>query len=109
MSAANVSKGLTCELFGSDRRLVRAQACTMRYFFHLEDGSCILDPKGTDFDDDAAAMVEAKKVADELSTLPVHQHDWHVVVKSANGLRVGSVPLTPSLEICFEGYPRLIQ
>ena len=81
----------------------------MRYFFHLEDGSCILDPKGTDFDDDAAALVEARKVADELSKLPVHQHDWSVVVKSANGLRVGSVPLTPSLEICFEGYPRLTQ
>jgi hypothetical protein len=80
----------------------------MRYFFHLEDGSCILDPKGTDFDDDAAALLEAKKVADDLSRLPVHQHDWSVVVKSANGLRVGSVPLTPSLEISFEGYPRLI-
>ena len=70
----------------------------MRYFFHLEDGACIRDPKGTDFDDDAAALLEAARVADELSRLPVHQHDWRVVVKNANGIRVGSVPLTPSLE-----------
>jgi hypothetical protein len=81
----------------------------MRYFFHLEDGSCIRDPKGTDFDDDAAAMLEAKKVADDLSRLPVHQHDWSVVVKNANGVRVGSVPLTPSLEIPFQGDPTSIQ
>jgi len=70
----------------------------MRYFFHLEDGACIRDPKGTDFDDDAAALLEATNVADELSKLPVHKHDWSVVVKNANGIRVGSVPLTPSLE-----------
>jgi hypothetical protein len=81
----------------------------MRYFFHLEDGSCIRDPKGTAFDDDAAALLEATKVANELSRLPVHQHDWNVVVKNARGRRVGSVPLTPSLEVCFEGYPRSVQ
>ena len=69
----------------------------MRYFFHLEDGSCILDPKGTDFEDDAAALLEATNVADELSKLPVNQHDWSVVVKNADGIRVGSVPLTPGL------------
>ena len=27
----------------------------MRYFFHLEDGACIRDPKGEEFPDDAAA------------------------------------------------------
>ena len=61
----------------------------MRYFFHLEDGACIRDPKGTDFEVDAAAMHEAKKVADQLSKLPVHNHDWNVVVKNAKGVRVG--------------------
>ena len=71
----------------------------MRYFFHLEDGECIRDPKGTDFDDDAAALLEASNVAYELSKLPVHEHDWSVVVKNAKGIRVGSVPLTPSLEV----------
>jgi hypothetical protein len=71
----------------------------MRYFFHLEDGSCILDPRGTDFDDDAAALLEATEVAHELSKLPVHAHDWSVVVKNSKGIRVGSVPLTPSLEV----------
>ena len=81
----------------------------MRYFFHLEDGACIRDPTGTHFDDDAAALREAKKVADELSKLPVHSHDWSVVVKNAKGIRVGSVPLTPSLEIPLEGHPRSIQ
>ena len=71
----------------------------MRYFFHLEDGACIRDPKGTDFDDDAAALLEASNVAHELSKLPVHEHDWSVVIKNAKGIRVGSVPLTPSLEV----------
>jgi hypothetical protein len=77
----------------------------MRYFFHLEDGSCILDPKGTDFQDDAAAMLEATNLAHELSKLSVHQHDWIVVVKNADGIRVGSVPLTPSLEGADHGDP----
>ncbi len=81
----------------------------MRYFFHLEDGACIRDPTGTDFDDDATALLEAKNVADELSKLPVHQHDWCVVVINAKGIRVGSVALTPSFEIAFEGYPRSSQ
>jgi hypothetical protein len=88
-----------CVLFGSDKQPVRALASTMRYFFHLEDGSCILDPRGTDFDDDAAALLEATEVAHELSKLPVHAHDWSVVVKNSKGIRVGSVPLTPSLEV----------
>ena len=77
----------------------------MRYFFHLEDGSCILDPKGTEFQDDAAAMLEATNVAHDLSKLPVHQHDWSVVVVNADGIRVGSVPLTPSLEGAAHGDP----
>jgi len=32
----------------------------MRYFFHVEDGACIRDPKGEDFADDAAAAFAAK-------------------------------------------------
>ena len=67
----------------------------MRYFFHLEDGSCIRDPQGEDFPDDAAALLEAAIVAKELSKLRVHAHEWHLVVKNADGLRVGSVPLVP--------------
>jgi hypothetical protein len=100
---------VACEQFGSDKQPVRALAWMMRYFFHLEDGACIRDPKGTDFDDDAAALGEAKKVADELSKLPVHNHDWCVVVMNAKGIRVGSAALTPSLEISLEGYPRSTQ
>ena len=94
-----------CERIGSDKQAVRAQAFKMRYFFHLEDGSCIFDPKGTDFQDDAAAMLEATNVARELSKLPIYQHDWCVVVKNADGIRVGSVPLTPSLEGTAHGDP----
>ena len=77
----------------------------MRYFFHLEDGAFIRDPKGTDFEDDAAALLEATNVADELSKLPVHKHDWSVVVKNAKGIRVGSVPLTPNLEVGDDASP----
>ena len=69
----------------------------MKYFFSLEDGACIRDPKGEEFSDDAAAMCEAAKVAQELSKLRIHAYEWQVVVKNADGLRVGSVPLVPSL------------
>jgi hypothetical protein len=67
----------------------------MRYFFHLEDGACIRDPTGEEFPDDAAALREAAIVARELSKLRVHAYEWRVVVKNADGLRVGSVPLVP--------------
>ncbi len=71
----------------------------MKYFFHLEDGACIRDPTGEDFPDDAAAMLEAEKVANELSKLHVHAYPWRVVVKNADGIRVGCVPLLPGLSI----------
>jgi hypothetical protein len=67
----------------------------MRYFFHLEDGACIRDPKGKEFADDAAALLEASNVARELSKHQVHAYEWCVVVKNADGVRVGSVPLVP--------------
>ena len=70
----------------------------MRYFFHLEDGECIRDPKGEEFADDAAAMIEAATVARELSKLRVHAHEWRVVVMNADGFRVGSVPIVPDGE-----------
>ena len=77
----------------------------MKYFFHLEDGACIRDPKGEEFPDDAAAMLEATKVAHDLSKLRVHAHEWRVVVKNADGLRVGSVPLVPGLAAHAQGVP----
>jgi hypothetical protein len=84
---------------------MRAQACTMKYFFHLEDGACIRDPKGDEFPDDAAAMLEATKVAQELSKLRVHAYEWRVVVKNANGRFIGSVPLVPELVAHAQGVP----
>jgi hypothetical protein len=77
----------------------------MRYFFHLEDGSCIRDPKGTEFPDDAAALLEAAIVAQELSKLAVHAYEWRVVVKNADGLRVGAVPLVAGAAAYAEGVP----
>jgi hypothetical protein len=77
----------------------------MKYFFHLEDGACIRDPKGEELPDDAAAMLEATKVAQELSKLRVHAYEWHVVVKNADGLRIGSVPLIPGLAAQSQGAP----
>lgn len=69
----------------------------MMYFFHLEDGSCLRDPKGVEFPNDAAAMVEAAAIAqglaEELSSHPELADEWRVVVKNAQGARVGSVPL----------------
>ena len=75
----------------------------MMYFFHLEDGACIRDPKGQEFLDDAAAMREASKVAHDLSKLRVHAFEWIVVVKNADGVRIGSVPLHPDLAIDAQG------
>ena len=77
----------------------------MRYFFHLEDGACIRDPKGEEFPDDAAALLEAVNVALELSKLEVHAHQWRVVVKNAEGIRVGSVPLVPPADLHMQGVP----
>jgi histidinol phosphatase-like enzyme len=77
----------------------------MKYYFHLEDGTCIRDPKGEEFPDDAAALVEAATVALELSKLRVHAHEWRVVVKNADGVRVGSVPLVPALAERAQGVP----
>jgi hypothetical protein len=79
----------------------------MRYFFHVEDGACIRDPKGEEFPDDAAAMREAAKVAQELSKLRVHAHEWRVVVQTADGLHGGSVPMTPTLAEHAPGHPVL--
>ena len=70
----------------------------MKYFFHLEDGDYIRDPTGQEFADDAAAMLEAVQVARELSKLRVHAHKWSVVVKNADGLHIGSVPLVPAAD-----------
>jgi len=61
----------------------------------MEDGTCIRDRHGEEFSDDAAALREAVNIAQGLSTEGVPP-DWRVVVKDANGLRVGSVPLVPS-------------
>jgi Domain of unknown function (DUF6894) len=66
----------------------------MIYFFHVEDGVCISDPNGQEFPDDASAMQEAAKVAKELSKNRIQGHPWHVLVKNADGLRIGQVPLT---------------
>ena len=76
----------------------------MKYFFHLEDGEYIQDPKGTEFPDDASAMSEAMKVAQGLSEQilqqrsedRVHAHKWRVVVKNADGVLIGSVPVPPA-------------
>ena len=62
--------------------------CIMKYF-HVEDGPCIRDPKGEEFPDDAAAMREATKVAQQLSKLRVHAFEWRVVVKNADAFGSG--------------------
>jgi histidinol phosphatase-like enzyme len=69
----------------------------MKYFFHVEDGVCICDPNGEEFADDASAMREAAKVAKGLAGL-IKGHAWHVLVKNADGVRIGQVPLAPIAE-----------
>ena len=87
----------------------RVQASTMKYFFHLEDGECIRDPKGEEFPDDAAALLEAAIVARELSKARVHAYEWSVVVQNADGVRIGSVPLVPSAATDAQDPPGLMQ
>ena len=67
----------------------------MRYFFHLEDGTCVRDPSGEEYSDDTTAMLVAAVIAHELSKVQVNAPDWRVVVKNADGFRIGSVPLVP--------------
>ena len=69
----------------------------MRYFFHLEDGTCVRDPSGEEYSDDTVAMLVAAVVAHELSKVQVNAADWRVVVKNADGLRIGSVPFVPEV------------
>ena len=76
----------------------------MRYFFHLEDGACIRDPKGVDFPDDATALQEAANIAQELSKAQVHAYERRVVVKNADGIRVGSALLVPPADD-DQGFP----
>ena len=61
---------------------------------HVEDGVCISDPTGEEFPNDASAMEEAARVAKALSRHRIIGHPWHVLVKNADGLRIGQVPLT---------------
>lgn len=84
------------------------QSSTMKYFFHLEDGACIHDPKGQEFPDDAAALLEAVIVARELSKARIHAYEWRVVVKNADGIHIGSVPLVPSATDDAPGEPSSI-
>jgi hypothetical protein len=70
----------------------------MKYFFDLQDGTCIRDEQGHDFPDDGAALLYAAKIARDLSKLPVHALEWSMLIKNEYGLCVGSVPLTPALE-----------
>jgi hypothetical protein len=62
-------------------------------------------PRAKNFPDDASAMREASKVAQELSKLRLHPYDWRVVVKNAEGIRVGSVPLTPREDAAGDPVP----
>jgi len=80
----------------------------MKYFFHLEDGVCIRDPKGEEFANDAAALLEAALVARELSKARVHAYEWRVVVMNADGIHIGSVPLVPSAAADAQGPPSSI-
>ncbi len=66
----------------------------MRYFFNLEDGVCISDPNGEELPDNEAAMRQAAQLAIDLSKKRIHAHSWRVVVKNADGLIIGRVPLT---------------
>ena len=62
----------------------------------MEDGACIHDPQGEEFSDDAAPLREAVNVARGLANEGLHPDHWRVVVKDADGLRIGSVPVAPS-------------
>ena len=69
-------------------------------FLHLEMERAFGDPEGVDFPNDATALIEAAKhrsraVCEHQS----HAYKWRVVVKNADGIRVGWVPLDPALAV----------
>jgi|EndMetStandDraft_5_1072996.scaffolds.fasta_scaffold1862855_1 hypothetical protein len=82
-------------MYGAQRR---GRCIPLKYFFHMEDGACIRDPHGEEFSDDAGALREAVNVARGLANEGLYPDHWRVVVKDANGLRIGSVPLAPSYD-----------
>ena len=85
-------------MYGAQRRGRCHHEIPLKYFFHMEDRACIRDPHGEEFSDDAGALREAVNVARGLANEGLYPDHWRVVVKDANGLRIGSVPLAPSYD-----------
>lgn len=82
----------------------RHRKSPVKYFFHMEGGACIHDPQGVEFSDDDAALREAVNVARGIMEQGMRPGHWRVVVRNADGRRIGSVGLTsrhdqPNVEI----------
>jgi hypothetical protein len=74
-----------------------------RYYFHLTDGTTVLDNhQGTDLAGNAAALENARVLADDLRrgvTMPGWKWDgWFVAVVDQHGHKVDQVPIGDTLE-----------
>jgi hypothetical protein len=63
-----------------------------RYFFHIENGGRVTDPRGEEFPDEDAALEAAEQVASQISANPRAGDDWRIMVTNEAGERVAEVP-----------------
>jgi hypothetical protein len=74
-----------------------------RYYFHLTDGTTVLDNhEGTDLAGNAAALENARVLADDLRRgvkMPGSKWDgWFVAIVDQDGRKVDRVPIGDTLE-----------
>jgi hypothetical protein len=63
----------------------------MRYFFHLEDGTCLKDEQGEELPNDEAAIVVARAIARDLGKNNPLSKEWNVVARDQEGRTVATI------------------
>ena len=74
-----------------------------RYYFHLTDGTSVLDNhQGLDLGGNAAALEDAQKLADDLrrgvKMAGWNWDGWFVAIMDEHGRKVDEVPIGDTLE-----------
>jgi hypothetical protein len=64
----------------------------MRYFFNLQDGTCLRDEDGEELADDSAAIAVARKIAENLARNNPLAKEWSIVACDVSGRIVATIP-----------------
>ena len=64
-----------------------------RYYFSLEDGHPLADPRGEDLPDDEAALAAARRIARDLARNNRNPGDLRIVVRDRDNRNVGEASL----------------